>query len=594
MTQTQLIATVDAFVSEVIRIGPDKVQAQAPELALFQTETRIRRKNRSRVERRTGIENGHDDTAREDLQKDVHPRPGNLVQTVSHVIGEEFIQFQIDEKDGAFRNPVVDTELLDQFMKTAKYRDARRKAHAQPIDLTVVGHDIEHTTARLSDHRILAQADRLPSGRGPDVPDGRRRRPEPQPKNTEPGPPTNETRTRLTGRRTPREAATCIDLFAGAGGLAEGFRQAGFRIVAAADQAPAAARTFQRNFPEARFFTGPASTWNDQEFMQQSGLEPGQLDCLIGGPPCQPFSRMNHKRQTHGDLSPQLHDFLKIASRLEPEYIVIENVPGILNTGQGSVHDRIGTALTDLGYQAEARVLQAAEHGIPQQRRRVFFIASRTGDVNDLFPEAGFKSEPATTETRTRTASAASEHTGATLPTTPSVWDAIGDLPWLANGGQEEERPYTRRPTHWYQTRMREGSAGVFNHATRTLGTELLERIRHIPEGGNWRDIPFHLLPGGMQKAQPTAHTRRYGRLSKDGLASTILTECDPHAGSFVHPEQDRTLSVREAARLQSFPDRFRFEGRLKEQFRQMGNAVPPMLAGRIAERILLRIGKTR
>ena len=456
MTQTQLIATVDAFVSEVIRIGPDKVQAQTPELALFQTETRIRRKNRSRIEGRTGIENGHDDTAREDLQKDVHPRPGNLVQTVSHVIGEEFIQFQIDEKDGAFRNPVIDTELLDQFMKSAKYREARREAHAQPIDLTVVGHDIEHTTARLSDHWILAQADRLPSGRGPDVPDGRRRRPEPQPKNTEPGPPTNETRTRLTRRRTRREAATCIDLFAGAGGLAEGFRQAGFRIVAAADQAPAAARTFQRNFPETRFFTGPAATWSDQEFMQQSGLEPGRLHCLIGGPPCQPYSRMNHKRQTHGDLSAQLHDFLALAHRLEPRYIVIENVPGILKTRQGSVHDRIGTALTDLGYQAQARVLQAAEHGIPQHRRRVFFIASRTGNVKDLFPEAGFKPEPATGATRSRTTA---------LPTTPSVWDAIGDLPWLANGGQEDQRPYTRPPTHWYQTRMRKGITSESAHA---------------------------------------------------------------------------------------------------------------------------------
>ena len=121
-----------------------------------------------------------------------------------------------------------------------------------------------------------------------------------------------------------------------------------------------------------------------------------------------------------------------------------------------------------------------------------------------------------------------------------------------------------------------------------------MERIEHIPPGGNWRDIPFNLLPGGMQKARPQDHTKRYGRLTKDGLASTILTECDPHSGCFLHPEANRTLSVREAARLQSFPDRFRFAGRLKEQFRLVGNAVPPMLSAAIGERIVRAIKQAR
>ena len=108
--------------------------------------------------------------------------------------------------------------------------------------------------------------------------------------------------------------------------------------------------------------------------------------------------------------------------------------------------------------------------------------------------------------------------------------------------------------------------------------------MTHIPPGGNWTDIPFEMLPKGMQKARQSDHTKRYGRVAKDGLASTILTKCDPHWGAFIHYEQNRSLTVREAARIQSFPDHYIFNGSLAEQFAQVGNAVPPLLAKAIGE----------
>jgi DNA (cytosine-5)-methyltransferase 1 len=126
---------------------------------------------------------------------------------------------------------------------------------------------------------------------------------------------------------------------------------------------------------------------------------------------------------------------------------------------------------------------------------------------------------------------------------------------------------------------MRQNSSKIYNHQCNGIGKINLERLKHIPQGGSWRDIPFELLPTGLQRARRSDHTKRYGRLSPDGLCSTIMTKCDPHWGSFFHPFQDRILSVREAARIQSFPDQFIFTGSITEQYEQVGNAVPPLLA---------------
>ena len=158
--------------------------------------------------------------------------------------------------------------------------------------------------------------------------------------------------------------------------------------------------------------------------------------------------------------------------------------------------------------------------------------------------------------------------------------DAIGDLPALASGEKGEAvKRYPIAPLCDYQRRLRIGSTGVYNHEAPRLSKINLERLKYIKPGGNWTDIPDELLPKGMQRANKGDHTKRYGRVTADGLASTILTKCDPHWGAYFHYNQERSFTVREAARIQSFPDHYIFTGAMAEQFAQVGNAVPPLLA---------------
>jgi len=166
---------------------------------------------------------------------------------------------------------------------------------------------------------------------------------------------------------------------------------------------------------------------------------------------------------------------------------------------------------------------------------------------------------------------------------------AIGDLPPLKNGEERGAVTYQNEARSSYQQELRAGSNGVDNHAAARLSKVNIDRLKHIPQGGSWRDIPLDLLPEGMKRAKRSDHTKRYGRLRWDGLASTILTKCDPHWGAYFHPDQDRTLTVREAARLQSFPDWFEFKGSRTDQYVQVGNAVPPIL-GRAIAQVISRI----
>jgi DNA (cytosine-5)-methyltransferase 1 len=390
-------------------------------------------------------------------------------------------------------------------------------------------------------------------------------------------------------RTAPRKAAgpTCIDLFAGAGGLAEGFRQAGFRILSANDAAATAARTFQKNFPEATVFVGSVSRLSGKELLADAGLQRGELDCLIGGPPCQSFSYNNHERSRRKARARLFRDYLRIVGVLQPKCLVMENVPGILTVGSGAVVSEIYESLKELGYECEARILYSEDYGVPQQRRRVFFVATRLGWSSSLFPRGNHGPAPkpqggSNNEFVYRWRAPKGE----SLPMPPTVWDAIGDLPSLQNGAGEEEEQYAVEPQSTYQQLMRGTQSVLLNHVAPRLGEKMLKRIAHVPEGGNWRDIPFRLLPAGMQRACESDHTKRYGRLSRCGLCCTILTKCDPHWGSYVHPLDQRAISVREAARLQSFPDGFIFLGFRSEQFQQVGNAVPPLMAAAMGKAI--------
>lgn len=378
---------------------------------------------------------------------------------------------------------------------------------------------------------------------------------------------------------------TCLDLFAGAGGLAVGFRQAGWNIVGGNDINKDAGATFRLNFKEAIFFEGPVSALTAEVVLEQCGIKSGELDCLIGGPPCQSFSYNNHQRSEKDARARLFEHYLRLVSGLLPKTLVMENVPGILTIGDGTVIKEIRAALEALQYEVEVKVLSAEEFGTPQIRRRVFIVASRVGAASEMIPLSSHASA-------SKRATAAKPKSGKRLKRLVTVHSAIGDLPPIENGGGTEitGRGETRSFSG-FQRDARKGVRRVYNHVCHALTAVNLNRLVHVPEGGNWRDVPRDLLPAGMQRARLSDHTKRYGRLARTGLASTILTKCDPHWGAYIHPTEDRTISVREAARLQGFPDSFRFAGTdLGKHYEQVGNAVPVPVAKAIAAVTLIHL----
>jgi DNA (cytosine-5)-methyltransferase 1 len=281
----------------------------------------------------------------------------------------------------------------------------------------------------------------------------------------------------------------------------------------------------------------------------------------------------------HDERSGLFREYLRIVEGLMPRLVVMENVTGITSVGEGRAVTEIYRSLERLGFHVEHRILKAEHFGVPQERRRIFFIASRELSVIQ-WPKP--------------THQCADTHLpfGGTRPPFITVYDAISDLPPLDICEGEEESDYTKVPQTAFQRKMRKGSIRLFNHVAPFLADINLKRLKYIPQGGSWRDIPHNLLPNGMKLAKRSDHTKRYGRLRPDGLCCTILTKCDLHWGSFIHPCQERTLTVREAARLQTFPDHIRFMGSRMEQFRQVGNAVPPSLAKAVAQAIAKMLRK--
>ncbi len=381
-----------------------------------------------------------------------------------------------------------------------------------------------------------------------------------------------------------------IDLFAGAGGLSEGLRQAGFTILAACEVHPVFAATHRANHVETRLYQGDICELEVDDVLSDTGLEIGELDLLAGGPPCQGFSINAPVRSLNDRRNHLFSEFLRIVAGLRPKTVLIENVPGILSLGGGQTVKSIYQAMTELGYSLHHRILCAAHYGVPQMRWRTIFLASRNGIAPPEFPYPMYRAVGVTNFTG---ASELSFRLPSDTPLVPSnllppttVAHAISDLPALRNAEGADEMEYSGEPLTAYQREMRINSAKLWNHWASNVHPINLERMRHVGPGGSWRDIPFDLLPEGMKRARRSDHTRRYGRLDPDGLSSTIMARCNPHYGSFFHYNQDRLISVREAARLQSFPDRFRFQGTLMQQYRQVGNAVPPLLARAIGQQV--------
>lgn len=384
-----------------------------------------------------------------------------------------------------------------------------------------------------------------------------------------------------------------IDLFAGAGGLSCGLEMSGFHPVLANELVDQYAKTYQENHPNSEVIVGDVRQLCDKNLKKYLGLKSGDLDLLSGGPPCQGFSVNAPIRSLDDSRNHLFKDFLRVAATLKPKAVLIENVPGIVQLGKGTVVEQIYKELESLGYVVSHRILFAGHYGVPQMRFRTIFIGvlKRKG-LKIGFPEPKYDANAVANFAGARELCITVPPLfAASLKKQTTVWDALSDLPAIDSGSTNPSLNYETPPESEFQRYAREGSEIVENHSCANLGGINLERLKHIPQGGSWRDIPFDLLPAGLKRARRSDHTKRYGRLHPDALCSTVLTKCDPHWGSFFHPTQDRVLSVREAARIQSFPDRYKFLGSLTQQYEQVGNAVPPLMAKAIGDEIRTLIG---
>ena len=434
--------------------------------------------------------------------------------------------------------------------------------------------------------------------------------------------------------RAQRPAYEMGELFCGVGGLSSGFHSQGFKPLFANDVWDLAVHNFLMNFDKtyaasegrrSGTVVGLSESVEDVDpnrVMRQvavgrggRALVHGELDLLAGGPPCQGFSVNSHIRNGDDPRNSLFKHYVRILKGLAPKVFVLENVPGMFSLEGGRFFDELLNAITGLnslefgGYEVSYKILNAAHYGVPQERFRLVVIGTR----RDVAEEVGKAEVPLPVHYslskahfkggRSDTFHYALGHEGidgprpvmndlGSLLPPVCVEEAIGDLPRLSNGGGTAQPvPYPSRDEAGpsaFAERMRGGSRSVANHWARALFPPNTERVKHIPEAGDWRDIPHELLPPGMQKALRKDHTTRYGRLGRRELAGTLLTKPDPHWGTFIHYDvkQQRLITVREAARFQSFPDTHRFFGAQVDQYRLCGNAVPPLLAEAIARSV--------
>lgn len=326
-------------------------------------------------------------------------------------------------------------------------------------------------------------------------------------------------------------AVRVVDFFSGCGGTSLGFRDAGLEVALGLDHDPSAAATFRRNFPEAAFVEADIRTLSTDEVLELAGPGP---HLFAGCAPCQPFSNQNRHRKSGDPRRRLLAEFQRFVDAGRPEYIVVENVPGAQQiSGKKGPLDKFAAQLKAWGYDVNSAVLRAGDFGVPQRRRRLVLVASRVGEATLPEPGAG----------------------------QPTVREAIAHLRPLSAGEVDPLDP---------------------DHASARLSTTNLQRIRSTPEGGGRGSWPAHLMLPCHDGHD--GHTDVYGRMSWDRPAPGLTTKCLSYSnGRFGHPDQDRAISAREAACLQTFPDDFHFEGWLTEKARQIGNAVPPVFAAKIA-----------
>ncbi|SRR6266568_716396 len=392
----------------------------------------------------------------------------------------------------------------------------------------------------------------------------------------------NVKRTHASASPTKQSLRT-IDLFCGAGGITEGFRQAGYVCLYGNDCMEEAIQTFTKNHPAAWADPRPIEEIDPAAIRRKLGLAKGDLEVLVGGPPCQGFSINAPERFLSDSRNALFKHYSRFLEEFEPRSFLFENVPGLLSLGDGKVFKQIVCEFEKLGYSVTAKILFASHYGVPQERWRLILLGSIYADIIPPEP-THFAAGRANFRGGGTMTFQLNDADRRRLRPMVTVGEALSDLPRLKMGEGEEVVRYDRNASSEYARQIRNPEGITYNHFASKLSKQNVERMKHVKPGGSWRDIPFELLPKGMQRARKSDHTKRYGRLHKDRLAGTVMTKCDPHWGAVFLPDQNRALTVREAARLQSFPDAYQFLGPRVSQYEQVGNAVPALMARAIAE----------
>jgi len=340
-----------------------------------------------------------------------------------------------------------------------------------------------------------------------------------------------------------------IDIFSGAGGMSIGASMTGIEVAVAVEYDTHAAATFKANHPNSEIITKDIREVTFDKKYKNPFL-------LFGGPPCQGFSTSNTKTRNSENRNNSLfHEYIRQVKELTPEWFVFENVEGIKSFEKGTVITKLEEEFEKLGYKTRWNVLTASDYGVPQNRNRFFMIGNRL-NVDFIFPEKHEK--------------------------TVTVNEAIEDLPKLKNGDFHDILDYKKIEPNSYAKLMRGASEKVSQNYVSKNKEYVLERYKHIKPGQNWQAIPKELMTN--YKDTKNCHSGIYKRLDPN-IPSVVIANY--RKNMLIHPFENRGLSVREAARIQSFPDNFEFKGNISFQQQQIGNAVPPLLAKAIFEQII-------
>jgi DNA (cytosine-5)-methyltransferase 1 len=345
-----------------------------------------------------------------------------------------------------------------------------------------------------------------------------------------------------------------IDLFCGAGGLSLGFQQAGFNILLGIDNDAKALETFERTHSGAKTICGDITKVSYSDDIRPL-IGDKKIDVIIGGPPCQGMS-LSGFRKLDDPRNKLYLSYIRLVDEIRPKLFVIENVPGLVSLFKGQIKDSIMEKFQQMRYSMQYRILCAADYGVPQKRRRVIFVGLRDKGMSFEYPAQ--HEETVTCEM------------------------ALSDLPPLVDTLGEEVMDYAMPPQNGYQKLMRSHSEKVHNHIAANHSEKVKKIISLVPAGGNYKDLP--------EEYRDTRHFHvAWTRFPDNKPAPTIDTGHRHH----FHYKYNRVPTVRECARIQSFPDDFIFLGNKTQQFRQVGNAVPPLMAQAIAEEVIKTLDKT-